>query len=81
MIHSSAHWRQCANQCRRLADQSRDPLIRNTILGIVLSYERLAIHAETEDTIRRREPELAEGQKLQTVRVSATGIPGPQTVA
>ena len=42
----SAQWRQCARKSRRLADQSSDPIVRNTMLDIALSYERLAIHAE-----------------------------------
>src|SRR4029078_11002144 len=77
MVRTSAHWRQCANKCRHLADQSRDPPIRNTILDIALLYERLAIHAEVSVTLRsqqrllmrRRKPELAERQPLQTDRV------------
>jgi hypothetical protein len=55
MIRSSAHWRQCANKCRLLADQSSDPLISNTILDIALSYERLAIHAEVAITLGKRQ--------------------------
>ena len=88
MINSSAHWRQCANRCRPLADQSRDPLIRNTILDIVLSYERLAIHAEAAVTInrpqrllRQRKPDLADGQQLQTDRVVCDRESGPKLVA
>jgi len=46
MINSSAHWRQCANKCRHLADQSRDPPIKNTILDIALLYERAPVAEE-----------------------------------
>lgn len=56
MIKTLAHWRQCAHKCRLLADQSSDPLIRNTMLDIALSYERLAIHA---DAAQKRQTSVA----------------------
>jgi hypothetical protein len=73
MINSSAHWRQCAHKCRHLADQSSDPLVRNTILDIVLSYERLAIHAEAKVAVgkRRRRRSRMSGARLSAALPAA----------
>jgi hypothetical protein len=43
-----AHWRQCADQARRAADQETDPTASETLLEIAEAYEKLAALAEGE---------------------------------
>ena len=40
------HWRQCADQARRAADQQTDPTTSATLLDIAEAYEKLAALAE-----------------------------------
>jgi hypothetical protein len=37
-----AHWRQCADQARRAADQEIDPTASETLLEIGEAFEKLA---------------------------------------
>lgn len=62
MIKTLGHWRQYAYKCRLFADQCSDPLIRNTMLDIALSYERLAIHA---DAMQKRQASVAANSDLR----------------
>lgn len=41
-----AHWRQCADQARRAAEQDTDPTTTKTLLEIAEAYEKLASLAE-----------------------------------
>ena len=50
-----AHWRQCADQARRAADQEIDPTASETLLEIGEAYQKLAGLAEAKFT-----PTLAE---------------------
>jgi hypothetical protein len=43
-----AHWRQCADEARRAADQTADPIERSTLVDIASSYEQLAVLAEAQ---------------------------------
>ena len=45
-----AHWRQCADQARRAADQETDPTASETLLEITEAYEKLAALAEAKFT-------------------------------
>ncbi len=50
-----AHWRQCAHQARRAADQEIDPTASETLLEIAEAYEKLARLAEAKLTPMLRE--------------------------
>jgi hypothetical protein len=41
-----AHWRQCAEEARRAADQTVDPIEKSTLIDIASAYEQLAVLAE-----------------------------------
>lgn len=41
-----AHWRQCAEDARRTAEQMPDPLCKQALLDIADAYEQLASLAE-----------------------------------
>jgi hypothetical protein len=41
-----AHWRQCAKDARRVADDTIDPIEKSTLIDIASSYEQLAVLAE-----------------------------------
>ena len=41
-----AHWRQCAEDARRAADDTVDPIEKSTLIDIASSYEQLAVLAE-----------------------------------
>jgi hypothetical protein len=41
-----AHWRQCAEDARRAADQTVDPIDKSTLIDIASAYEQLAVIAE-----------------------------------
>jgi hypothetical protein len=41
-----AHWRQCAEEARRAADQTVDPIEKSTLIDIASAYEQLAGLAE-----------------------------------
>jgi hypothetical protein len=45
-IDDPAHWRQLAEEARRMADQLADPETKQMMLGIAASYEELARIAE-----------------------------------
>jgi hypothetical protein len=45
-----AHWRQCAEQARRTADQETDPTTSKTLLDIAEAYEKIAAIAEAKLT-------------------------------
>jgi hypothetical protein len=40
------HWRQRADEARRVADQLDDPIAKKTMLDIAQSYEQLAALAQ-----------------------------------
>jgi hypothetical protein len=46
-----AHWRQCADQARRAADQETDPTTTATLLEIAEACEKLAALAEAKPTL------------------------------
>jgi hypothetical protein len=46
-LNSPAHWRQRAEETRRLATQLADPVAKQTALEIARFYEQLATMAET----------------------------------
>ena len=46
MIDDPGHWRQCAEEARRTADQLDDPADKKTMLDIAEAYEQLATLAE-----------------------------------
>jgi len=46
MIDDPGHWRQCAEEARRTADQLDDPVAKKTMLEIADAYEQLATLAE-----------------------------------
>jgi hypothetical protein len=41
-----AHWRQCAEDARRAADDTVDPSETSTLIDIAIAYEQLALLAE-----------------------------------
>jgi hypothetical protein len=41
-----AHWRQCAEDARRAADDTVDPIEKSALIDIASSYEQLAVLAE-----------------------------------
>ena len=41
-----AHWRQCAEEARRAADQTVDPIEKSKLIDIASAYEQLAVLAE-----------------------------------
>jgi hypothetical protein len=41
-----AHWRQCAEDARCLADDTVDPIEKSTLFDIASSYEQLAVLAK-----------------------------------
>lgn len=41
-----AHWRQCAEEACRAADQTVDPIEKSTLIDIASAYEQLAVLAE-----------------------------------
>ena len=41
-----AHWRRCADQARRAADQESDPTAKKTLLEIAEAYDKLALLAD-----------------------------------
>ena len=44
-----AHWRQCADEARRVADQLEDdPVAKKAMIEIAQAYEKLAKLAEAE---------------------------------
>jgi len=45
-----AHWRQCADQARRAADQETDRTTSKTLQEIAEAYEKLAALAEAKLT-------------------------------
>jgi hypothetical protein len=45
-IDDPAHWRQKADEARRMADQLADPEAKQAMLEIAASYEQLAKIAE-----------------------------------
>jgi hypothetical protein len=45
-----AHWRECADQARRAADQETDPTASETLLEIAKAYEKLAALVEAKLT-------------------------------
>jgi hypothetical protein len=57
LFHDPQHWREHAEDARRLAAEIIDPLSRRTMLEIAESYESLARRAEQ----RLREPVQLEG--------------------
>ena len=46
IINDPTHWRQRAEEARRVADQLDDPIAKETMLAIAQSYEQLAVLAE-----------------------------------
>jgi hypothetical protein len=46
MIDDPGHWRQCAEEARRTADQLDDLANKKTMLEIADAYEKLATLAE-----------------------------------
>jgi hypothetical protein len=42
IIDDPTHWRQRAEEARRVADQLDDPIAKKTMLDIARSYEQLA---------------------------------------
>jgi phage shock protein A len=45
LLKDPAHWRERAEEARRLADELADPKARQTMLDIASSYDRLARRA------------------------------------
>ena len=45
-LNDPKHWQERAKEARHVADQLNDPLARQTMLEIALSYDGLAIRAE-----------------------------------
>jgi hypothetical protein len=41
-----AHWRQCAENARRAADDTVDPIEKSALIDIANSYDQLAVLAE-----------------------------------
>lgn len=41
-LNDPAHWRERAEEARRLADEFSDPSAKRTLLDIAAAYERLA---------------------------------------
>ena len=50
MIDDPGHWRQCAEEARRTADQLDDPADKKTMLDIAEAYEQLVALAEAKRT-------------------------------
>jgi hypothetical protein len=48
-----AHWRQCAEEARRVADQLDDPVAKKAMMEIAQSYETLAKLAASKTTSPR----------------------------
>ena len=46
LANDPAHWQRRVEEARRLADQLDDPVAKETMRDIALSYERLAALAE-----------------------------------
>jgi uncharacterized membrane protein len=57
-----AHWRQCADQALRAADQETDPTTRKTLQEIAEAYENLAALAEAKLTSWVMEAALGRSQ-------------------
>jgi hypothetical protein len=45
-INDPEHWRQRAEEARRLAEQINDPAAKETMLRVAADYDRLATRAE-----------------------------------
>jgi len=45
-INDPAYWRRRSEEARRIADQLGDPVAKQTMLDIAISYEQLAALAE-----------------------------------
>jgi hypothetical protein len=50
-----AHWRQRAEEARRIANQMDDPVTKATMLDIARAYEQLASLAEARTASKERE--------------------------
>jgi hypothetical protein len=46
LLNDPAHWRQRAQEARRIADQLHDPAAKHTMLEVAQNYEQLATIAE-----------------------------------
>lgn len=46
LVDEPAHWRQCAEDARRAADDTVDPIEKSTLSDVASSYEQLAVLAE-----------------------------------
>ena len=46
IVDDPTHWRQLAEEARRVADQLEDPIAKKTMLDVVGSYEELSVLAE-----------------------------------
>jgi hypothetical protein len=46
-IDDPAYWRRRADEARRVADEVGDPVAKQTMLEIAISYEQLAALAES----------------------------------
>jgi len=42
----AGHWRRCADDARRAADEAVDPISKKTLVAIADAYERLATLAD-----------------------------------
>ena len=49
-----AHWRQCADEARRAADQTADPIEKSTLMEIASAYEELVALAEAKLASNRK---------------------------
>jgi hypothetical protein len=47
LINSPSHWRDRAEEARRIAEDMSDAEAKRMMLGIADDYDRLAQHAET----------------------------------
>ena len=47
LINDPAHWRDRAEEARRIAEEMVDPDAKRMMLNIAAGYDRLAQHAET----------------------------------
>ena len=45
-VNDPAHWRQRADEARRMAEQLSDPAVKQALLDVAASYDRLAKLAE-----------------------------------
>jgi hypothetical protein len=46
ILKDAAHWKERADDARRLANEMTDEKARNNMLDIAESYERLAVRAQ-----------------------------------